>query len=569
MPNQRISHEIATVTPEQARDWLSRARNQNKVDPRLVESYKRDMAVGAWKLNGDPLIFATDGSLLDGRLRLTAAAEAGATFPTIIVRGVDPAHFVTIDALRRRTASDIMHIRGEPSGRALAAALGFLWRAGAGDIVKQSKRVSSPELVELLEKNASVKRSIDIAKAAVPALPHGLGAGLHYLFQNEDRTLADKFFAEFSENIENPNGVVFALKRALANMLEEGGRRSPTVTVALAFKAWAAYKENRAMRLIRFVPETEAFPETPGLDGLELPRSAMDRRSLSVVLPGTKDELTYAGEIEVALQEITPLEAAEILNRNDKNRQIATGIVSKYVRDMKEGRWALNGQTIKIGKTGRLLDGQHRLTAAVKSKRPFIGIIVRGLDEAVFDTFDVGNKRSFADILSDMGERNTALLAGAIRQLWQLENDFVQARTVSPSVNELLDTLERHPEIRTSANYGNNFRKLGAPSQLAALHYCFKRSDQRKADEFVERLVHGDQLDRGSPILALRDILIEDRNNPKRRMGVAERVAITIKAWNNFLAGTEVKWLRFTPAREAFPEIAGNPFKEVRYGAAA
>jgi hypothetical protein len=287
------------------------------------------------------------------------------------------------------------------------------------------------------------------------------------------------------------------------------------------------------------------------------------------VLPGRRDELASASEIEVTLQTITPLQAAEILSQNDKNRQIATGIVSKYVRDMEEGRWALNGQTIKIGKTGRLLDGQHRLSASVKSNRSFEAIVVRGLDEAVFDTFDVGNKRSFADILSDMGEINTALLAGAIRQLWQLKSGLVQARTISPSVNELLDTLERHPEIRTSANYGNNFRKLGAPSQLAALHYCFKRADQRNADEFIERLVHGDQLDRGSPILVLRDILIEDKNNPKRRMGVAERVAITIKAWNAFLARADVKWLRFTPAREAFPVIAGNPFGEVPYGAAA
>lgn len=569
MSDEPISHEIANVTAEQARAWIPQARNKMKVDPRLLESYKRDMAGGAWKLNGDPIIFGSDGSLLDGRLRLIAAADANVSFPTIIVRGVDPTHFVTIDALRRRTASDIMHIRGEPSGRALAAALGFLWRAGLGDITKQSKRISSPELVELLEKNESVKRSIEVAKAAVPALPHGLGAGLHYLFQNEDRALADKFFAEFSKNVENANGVVFALKRALANMLEEGGRRSPVVTAALAFKAWGAYKENRSVRLIRFVPDTEEFPATPGLDGLELPRTAIEGRSLSVVVPGRQDELTGSTEIEVTLQQITPIQAAEILSQNDKNRQIATGIVSKYVRDMEEGRWALNGQTIKIGRTGRLLDGQHRLTASVKSNKAFFAIIVRGLDEAVFDTFDVGNKRSFADILSDMGEINTALLAGAIRQLWQLENGFVQARTVSPSINELLDTLERHPTLRTSVSYGNNFRKLGAPSQLAALHYCFKRADPTVADEFIERLVHGDNLDRGSPILALRDILIEDKNNPRRRMGVAERVAITIKAWNGFLAGAEVKWLRFTPAREAFPEIAKRPSKEVSYGAAA
>jgi hypothetical protein len=557
-----VTHEIATITPTLAAEWLASARNRTKIDRRLLESYERDMAAGAWKLNGDPIIFGFDGSLLDGRLRLMACVESNSEFVTLIVRGVDPADFLTIDALRRRTASDIMHIRGEPHGRALAAALAFLWRASLGDISKQSKKISSPELVELLEKNGTVRRSISVAKMAAPALPHGLGAGLHYLFQNEDRLRADAFFAEFSERTASPNGVAFALRRALENMLDEGGRRSPTVTVALAFKAWAAYKENRPVKLLRFVPDGEEFPETPGLDGLELPRAALeDRSAISVHTLSAAVEFDPT-EIKVLIQEITPKLAAEILTHNDKNRQIAKGIVDKYVRDMDEGKWALNGQTIKIGRNGRLLDGQHRLTAAVKSNQSFFGIIVKGLDEAVFDTFDVGNKRPLGDILSDMGEINTALLAGSVRQLWQLENRLVQARTVSPSVNELLDTLERHSGIRTSVNFGNNFRKLGAPSQLAALDYCFRCSNAHKAKDFIDRLVHGDHLTRGSPILALRDILIEDKNNTKLRMGVPDRIAITIKAWNAFLADMDVKWLRWSPAREAFPEIAGTDFGE-------
>lgn len=557
MTTASLTQEIAEVTPSLAKDWLGSTRNKTKIDERLLDSYKRDMSSGAWKFNGDPLIFDKDGAVLDGRLRLMASAESNSSFQTLIVRGVDPKDFFTIDALRRRTASDIMHIRGEPHGRALAAALAFLWRAGLGEITKQGGKISSPELIELLDKNSSVRRSIEVAKAASPMLPLGLGAALHYLFQNEDRVQADKFFAEFEDEVVNANGVVFALKRALENMLEAGGRRSPIVTCALAFKAWSAYKEDRHVKLLRYAPETEEFPETPGLEGLELPHGAAEKRSGLLDARTSGVSSTELGGVEVTVQEISPMLAMSILERNDKNRQIAKGIVDKYVRDMEDGRWALNGQTIKISKTGRLLDGQHRLSASVKSNKSFVGIIVKGLDEAVFDTFDVGNKRALADIFSDMGEINTALLAGAVRQLWQLENDLVKARTVTPSVNELLDTLERHPEIRLSVGNGNNFRKLGAPSQLAALDYCFKRADLNKGSEFIERLVHGDSLSRGSPILALRDILIEDKNNAKQKMSASERIAITIKAWNAYRAGTEVKWLRWSATREAFPTISG------------
>jgi hypothetical protein len=557
-----ITHEMVVVTPRMAADWLEAVRNVTKLDTRLLESYKRDMMAGAWKINGDPLIFDEEGCLLDGRLRLHACCDSLTSFETLVIRGIDPKNFITIDALRRRTASDIMHIRGEPSGRALAAGLTFLWRAGLGDLKKQARKISSPELIELLDKNASVRRSLGIAKRVSPTIPHGLGTALHYLFQNEERTKADRFFAEFADNAEQPSDAVFALRRALDNILDEGGKRSPLLITALAFKAWAAYKEGRDVKLLRFLPDTEDFPSTPGLDGLEMPENSSDRGSLLLAGGTPIASSTPSIDVKIKVQNVTPIVASEILNRNDKNRKIAAGIVKKYVRDMQGGNWALNGQTIKIGRSGRLLDGQHRLTASVMSGHSFMAIVVEGLDDDVFDTFDVGNKRALADILSDMNEVNTALLAGAVRQLWQLENGLVKIRTATPSVNELLDTLERHPCIRTSVSLGNNFRRLGSPSQLAALHYCFTKSDAQMAEVFIEKLVHGDELKRGSPILALRDILIEDRNNPKRKMGAPERIAITIKGWNAYKNSVDVKWLRWSPDREAFPQIIGCTFEE-------
>jgi hypothetical protein len=569
MTQSDITHEMALVSPSVAADWLGSVRNTTKIDSRLLESYKRDMAAGAWKVNGDPLIFDTRGCLLDGRLRLHACCESNTSFNTLVVRGIDPQNFMTIDALRRRTASDIMHIRGEPNGRALAAALTLLWRAGLGDIKKQSRKISSPELVELLDKNPSVRRSLSIAKSAAPAIPHGLGTAIHYLFQNESRSKADSFFFEFSDDLVQPSEAVFALRRALDNILDEGGKRSPVLTVALAFKTWTAYKEGRDVKLIRFLPETEEFPATPGLDGLEMPETVSELgHQISSSKPG-RASTGAVPEVAVSIRHITPEIASEILNRNDKNRKIATEIVKKYVRDMEGGNWALNGQTIKIGLSGRLLDGQHRLTACVTSGHSFTAILVEGLQDEVFDTFDVGNKRALADILTDAKEINTALLAGAVRQLWQLENGFVKIRAATPSVNELLDTLERHPGIRTSVAYGNNFRRLGSPSQLAALYYCFRLSNRELAERFIEKLVHGDELKRGSPVLALRDILVEDKNNPKRKMGAPERIAITIKSWNAFLNDVEVKSLRWSANRETFPQISGCTFEEAPYAQAA
>jgi hypothetical protein len=86
----------------------------------------------------------------------------------------------------------------------------------------------------------------------------------------------------------------------------------------------------------------------------------------------------------------------------------------------------------------------------LKAAKPVKAFVVSGLDETVFDTFDLGARRSLADILVDKSEHNTSTLAAALRQLWLLDNGFVQSRNVAPTVGELLAVLERHPALRDS-----------------------------------------------------------------------------------------------------------------------
>jgi hypothetical protein len=124
------------------------------------------------------------------------------------------------------------------------------------------------------------------------------------------------------------------------------------------------------------------------------------------------------------------------------------------------GDWNLNGQTIKIGKTGRLLDGQHRCAACIKANVTFEAVVISGLDESVFDTFDLGARRGLSDILKDKGETYTATLAASLRQLWMLQNGYVQDRTVSPTVNEMLETLDRNPKMRESVKLSSKILLL-------------------------------------------------------------------------------------------------------------
>ncbi len=547
-----LSHEVKLVSPDEATIYLQRVRNQSPIDRRQVSTYARDMGDGMWKLNGDPLIFDTHGVLLSGRLRLHACATANKPFPSLIVRNIDPSHFDTIDAVRRRTVSDIMSIRKEKDGRALAAALTVLWRFANDDFTTQRNRVSSQALLAILEGNPDIRFSLRSTKPASHLVGHGLATALHFMFARVDPSKADFFFAELASDAEATTPGNQSLKKQLEDSVREGGRRSQVQVAGLLIRAWEAYRTGRPLTLVRYSPAHDTFPGISGMDS----HVRFDGVKHSRHETGTGSNAVLTG-LSVRVEVITPSRAGEILSRNDLNRKIASAVVEKYGRDMRSGAWALNGQTIKIGASGRLLDGQHRCAAAEKYNVAFPAIVVEGLDDDVFDTFDLGQRRSISAILKDRNESNTANLAAALRYVWLLENGYMTLRNVAPTISELVDTLERHPHIRESVKFITRVRDVTSSIALA-LHYFFAQVDREKADEFLDRLGDGVMLGAGSPILKLREILLADRANLKRRLSDTEKAALMIKAWNAHVSDQAVrnlKWQNAGERREEFPTI--------------
>ncbi len=79
---------------------------------------------------------------------------------------------------------------------------------------------------------------------------------------------------------------------------------------------------------------------------------------------------------------ITQDVAKEILNRNHENqRTIIPNRLKNLKRELLEGRWIFNGETIKITTTGKLIDGQYRLMAVAQTGVEIDTLVVRGIIE--------------------------------------------------------------------------------------------------------------------------------------------------------------------------------------------
>jgi hypothetical protein len=559
-PAHSITHDARMVTPTDAKEWLKTKRSDKRINRQQVRGYAEDMRAQRWMLNGDPIIFGKSGQLLSGVLRLHACIEADTAFPCLIIRGVDDPNFETIDSVRRRTLADILTIRKEPKGRMLAAALVALWRYANDDYVSPTRSPSAHALLQLLENNPGIRDSMKLVQDVSRLMSIAVGGALHYLFTQANPSRADTFFEQLLDE-EVAHGPVFLLRQQLTRLKSARGTKSQGLLIGLTIKAWEAFAAGEDMKQLRFVPGNDNPPRISNLDETSLRAGVANESATMSAVPFAKRTISVEmPKIEVEFRQISPEAAEEMLKCNDANRGVAWAVVEKYARDMNRHSWALNGQTIKFGKSGRLLDGQHRLHASLHAKTSFPAIVVRGLDDAVFDTFDLGSRRAIGDVLRDRGELNTSSLGAALRQLWLLEHGLIQSRGAAPTIAELLNVLEQNPDIRDSVRLQHKIRNITAPSIIITLHYLFSRVDKSRADGFLDRLSDGADLPTRHPILTLRDQLLRARNERKLTISDAERAAWAIKAWNAYIQERPVaalKWQQLGPRKEAFPEIAG------------
>ena len=263
-------------------------------------------------------------------------------------------------------------------------------------------------------------------------------------------------------------------------------------------------------------------------------------------------------EMEAKAVTITPEIASAILENNPRNRPMKRLHVAFLCDEMRHGRWKFNGDTIRIGTDGSLIDGQHRLEAVRQTGVAIKALLVNGLDPAVFDTIDGGAKRSAGDTLSVAGEKNGRNLAAALvvaDDLMTGKTDFF--RLIKVSNAEILNMLDRHPDIRKSVKWGKSLCRLAPFSVSVALHYIFSRSAPEKADEFFHAVATGESLEIHNPAYLLRQRLI-DNATAKGKITRRYTAALFVKAWNSWRAGGKLKYLRFREVGEAaepFPAV--------------
>ncbi|MCA1008193.1 hypothetical protein LCL87_20995 [Rhodococcus hoagii] len=244
-------------------------------------------------------------------------------------------------------------------------------------------------------------------------------------------------------------------------------------------------------------------------------------------------------QLSTELVDFTPSIAAEYLQVNTHNRSKTQSRIDQYKNDMLAGRWAMNGEAIKISDTGVLLDGQHRLQAVADIDVPGFSVqmlVIRGLPMESQMTMDQGGVRHAHQQLSLAGVQADGTMAAAIRlyMRWEqgkLFGDQVRSKTTTAEVVDWALNNDWAVDIGRKFT-ADGFRKIRCqPSVSMGVALKLYRIDAQAADRFFSKLLNGDSLEVGNPILTLRErlgrIKESKTNEPERDM-----IAFFVLAWN-------------------------------------
>lgn len=238
---------------------------------------------------------------------------------------------------------------------------------------------------------------------------------------------------------------------------------------------------------------------------------------------------------------LTPVLASLLLERNPVNRPISKTGKAELRQDIAGGRYVFNGESIIVSDTGVLNDGQHRCLNVLETGVSIQTVIVFGPKEETRFTVDTGKSKTVSNFLAMKGRKYTHVLGAAVSYVLQVkENGYIATGNeyCRPSKQAVLTAADHLRGIDTSVEFtAVAMKTIRSHAVLAFCHHMFWRASSREnADHFMTKLIEGDGLKKGDPILYCRNRLL----GMGRGHYAGTRAELVFKCWNAWRSGHSI-----------------------------
>lgn len=251
---------------------------------------------------------------------------------------------------------------------------------------------------------------------------------------------------------------------------------------------------------------------------------------------------------------ITPEIATEWLAANIGNRNISVPHLAKVVSGINSGEFDVVGDSIKYDWNGEIIDGQHRLTAIVKTGKSLELAVVRGYDPEAKSTLDLGKKRSAMDIArlqghEEIGHRDISCFRSMLLPYCSAHN----RRNLLTVAQEIELTLKFLEPIKFVTSNGFMRSKLARTAVAGTIARAYLAGENHLRltqfmDLFGGTAISGNPYDTAA--IRLRESFLSRAAD--RRRSLPEEFELTQSALKSFIARKQ---------RKNICQVGGNVFQ--------
>lgn len=263
---KKLTYKTVLVTPEMAEKMLEKNTMNRPLSSSAVERYALAMKAGQWVLNGESIIIAQDGTILDGQHRLWAIFESQTPVELSIAYNVSKDYFATINSGKARNGVDVLSIKGIKNASIAAPIVRLVY---IYDMQDCSMRLSGKNVGitnRVIEKYAEqildeLLPAVEIASTGRHHFVQSVMGFCFIIFARKNRGKAEEFMhmLKTGENLECGNPVL-ALQKKLLDFRISRTTAKPREMIALYFKAWNAFVKGKNLYRLNWNAATDEFP---------------------------------------------------------------------------------------------------------------------------------------------------------------------------------------------------------------------------------------------------------------------------------------------------------------------
>ena len=295
----QLTMKLETITPAMAKEYMTRNLNNRNFQKGVSNLYARLMKEGQWMVNGDAIRFNINGDMVDGQHRLQAVVDSGIPLSTFVIRGLPVEAQLTIDQQKKRTAGDMLAMRGIPNGNQIAAIVRMVKRWDAGErnmygFSGNALMLSAKEVVTEIEAHpiyTEAGRRAGVAGLRTLATTRVTGT-MFVLFERASVSHCEAFFDSLSKGSDLSEGSpILTLRRYWINLSRNRRKYNTPVYLMAGVRAWNAYVEGRTLGGVAY--KSGLIPE------ITVPKQELDNGGSE---PQFEPEIEVEPEVEMEFE---------------------------------------------------------------------------------------------------------------------------------------------------------------------------------------------------------------------------------------------------------------------------